>query len=1054
MKWLKKSHVLSFGRDPARCSVHHVSCQQTCTPQSPCTVDLYAHDACFGESSTNCAFGSHNYAMRVDTPSSKGIVASPVESLWIEFRTVLPSGFEDLQNGVQLVWGTTNEQSTIYGPTQYLDYVSTTETLKDAQLKLKHYFVYDLDNVGAVIHVTDVVRTGPPSQHYARVELYFTDQIASDFDYALHGSLIKRNLNADSDVHCGDSKRELQVATGKAFEVFHLFARRQATVRIDVTGASCIGVQELEPLAGLYVYGSYPLIYELDPLVDPRADAIGYIPLTCDVTLTASATAVLNRFVPVSVHSSSPSYRDFSQSNYVVLYKGATLSQLNVQVSIDESDECFTPCRIIQARNAPGGGSGNYTLVSEDYDSFPTFIKGQYRLEVLDGRWKLIANTNVLLEQDALIPTPLFPHVTSGLLNPLELSCMERTASIGRKVSIAPTVDPTSDSPTSVKPTKEPTTAVPTREPTVATANPTHQPSRPPTKLPTMLTIPPVTPTTQTPTSRSPTSFPTGDPTTVTRTKEPTVATTVQPTSLPTFDPSQRPTRLPTNSTFSPTPEPLTQAPALIPSAMPTETSATNTPSMLPTPLSTAIPSSGRPTRYPSEYPTSFPTRLPSDFPTAVPTIRPSPSISSSSAPSLNPTSSNSPTSMTVESSVPTAEPTIERTPIPSTQAAFENSTAQAFGTPSIDGGALVASSLTVSLLGLGILLVVLQRRKQRARRVTDSSQAELSAKLRSANKEILPFVSQHGNGMEVEKGPGEEHDCVLMKAETQLTMPSFPPERKVQHETEKDTEEHVHEIEVETEMEQTVAKALITPPPARREIISVKQGEVVPRQATMQINGVARTTHSQVYVGAVEKVKNHDRAEQKSRERTVPTPPMAPLTRKETEYETTRGADQGHKGKIELTVCSLVVGRHKACLKWGNAAREDSIAHLEYPASAYIPNYKFQRNYEEVLSTSCSPRSKEVMVSLVRLFRLGHQAKGVVTISWGLFNWFKVYTMTSHNRITEHSESDKIECFGISAVVVIPESLTALDGVVVYSKQAFLRIGRQYGVGENMYLS
>lgn len=1017
-----------------------------------------------------CRFGEHTYAIRVDTPSPHGMAASPVESLWIEFRTALPPGFEDLQNGVQLVWATTNGVNTLYGPTQYFDYASTTETLRDAHLRLNRYFVYDLDNVGAVVKVQAVHREGPQTDHFAQVQLYFAQNTGLEFDYSRFGSLITTNNNADSHLYCGDVSRELHVGTDKAFEIFHLFAWREANVLINVSKSSCVGIRELDELAGLYVYGTYPLAYELDSDVDPRAGALAFIPFSCTEGFTASATAVLNRIVPVSTNPNSPSYRDFSQSNYVAVYKGSMTGNVMLKVSINESYGCFTECRIAQVSNAAAGSSGNYTILSEQYDDYPAFAKGEYRLEVANGVWSLRQGAQVLYSQDPAIPTPLFPQIVTGLLGEVVVTCVAKLG-LSNQETTAPTVDQTTSKPTTMSPTLEPTkepTVAPSREPTrIPTSPPTLSPTlEPPTPIPT-ITTPTLPPSNSNAPTTAPTRFPVPPPT---QTPQP------NPTEAPmlTPNPSRPPSAVPTLT-------PISKSPTVLPPTL--------TPSRLPTPFAkTTNPTTKHPTSNPTNYPTEFPTTFPTNFPreTAMPSSPPTDTRSMN--PTSVPSAAAGPTSGPVEGSSPTVLPSVAPTPdvglVPS------NFTAEQI---SIDDGrsqVIVAGSC---LIGLTFLLGVFGAIRRRRRSPDADGRLDSTrlgflfspAKSTRASNLVQPLglsvvgeeVATSANIAPLEMKPesvSQGRDEVAIQVQWAATAPTALPKVKLEEglsrtnvkpQTKPHKRNHIPAVQarevdrkkrdgafdvhtstpepawkehgrVESEAKRKptlTAGTVIAPKPKSKPQLD-KTPEAPPRSFSSYRSPIGQgVSYPGTSTGGASKVNlNEQRFVEKHAARTVVTTQVV---------------------KDERVVCSLCAEKLRAYLKWSIAPLENAVGYVAYPDSAYVPKYKLRASYEESLGHLGALGSKRMMEAIIKLFRHGHQSKCILVMRKVVFSSFKVYTMTSRNVITELAFDEEVDCHQCSAVVIVPRSLAVLDGVVIYSKQAFLHVGRLHGVGENLYM-
>lgn len=432
MKWLDEAkHVKTVARSGGCFDFN--PCIQTCTQANPCTFDLFAHDQ-------GSYLDNRVYTVRVLTNQFKD------ENIWIEYRKNYPADYAASEDGLLLVWSI-KRNSIIFGPTHLEDYDSITPSQSDSFLPIGKKWVYDYDNIGAVVEAT---QKGTDSM---KVSVYFTDRIASTSDPTQETLLKGRN---DSSLGCGTSQRTISLGAQDRFKVFQTMIQAETTVSITMAKVDC-SKGTLPEDAGLYVYPTYPLQLELNANPDMANGAIYFLKFECQPA--GKAKEVING--DVSVRSlGTPSaidgyhYLDFSQANYFVLNKGDMASALDVEISLTESTSCYSACEGVQVSSSSSSAFavvGKFVRKSfikhpETGTDLPVFVRSSTDKQKLvydfnRQAWTLTVDGVVFAEQrDKTVQTE-YPHIINSWTEGISTSCFSRAPVVGTAGDLGPGIN-------------------------------------------------------------------------------------------------------------------------------------------------------------------------------------------------------------------------------------------------------------------------------------------------------------------------------------------------------------------------------------------------------------------------------------------------------------------------------------------------------------------------------------------------------------------------------------------------------------------------------------
>ena len=424
MQWLDETNQVKTVARAGGC-FDFSPCLQTCTEGSPCVFDLFAHDQ-------GSYAADRVYSVRVLTNEFKD------ENIWIEYRKEYPEEYSASEDGVLLVWSI-KRNSIVYGPTHLEDFDSVTPSQSDSFLPIGKKWVYDYDNIGAVIEAT---QKGAES---IKVSVYFTDRIAATSDPKQEQLLRGRN---DTELGCGTFERNVSLQATEQFKVFQTMIQAETTVSITMAKVDCSKSNgQLPADAGLYVYPTYPLQLELNSDPDMANGALYFLPFECQPENSPKEVTTGNVDVrSLGTPSARPGYHylDFSQANYFVLHKGSLASSLDVEISLTESTSCYSACEGIDVSSSSStaiGVVGKYVRSSFVKDpetgvDFPVFTRRvdtdqQLVYDASREAWTLVANGAVFAEQiDKTIQTE-YPHVIDSWSAGIRTSCFSRGAVVG-----------------------------------------------------------------------------------------------------------------------------------------------------------------------------------------------------------------------------------------------------------------------------------------------------------------------------------------------------------------------------------------------------------------------------------------------------------------------------------------------------------------------------------------------------------------------------------------------------------------------------------------------
>lgn len=357
-KWLslgKDSQVVSVARSKgcgdSLFADARESCFDDCLEDMPCEFELNAHDSGF--------YSQKLYGIRVAT----GIANV---SVWLEYR----SAFVDTKEGLLAVWSYESFYSQVtvsrYGPSQLLQSRVSTEgdeTPKNAVIEKGAVWVYDLDNVGLVVKVKDVL----VSEKAIQIQMYFTEHLAKEYNYSEQSQLFQ---TFDPTLFTGEQSNQLRCGTVRTLKVteetsgalFALHLRNPTFLEMFYQTRCSTHSDSLSERAGIYVYPTYPLQHELNEEFDPTRGATHFFPLDCTPnsaikevfksflgeTFLKGNVLITNNVSPNRNLGSFPEYETFSKENYILVYAGINKNVVSITVFVQETEMCQSFCEEVE----------------------------------------------------------------------------------------------------------------------------------------------------------------------------------------------------------------------------------------------------------------------------------------------------------------------------------------------------------------------------------------------------------------------------------------------------------------------------------------------------------------------------------------------------------------------------------------------------------------------------------------------------------------------------------------------------------------------------------
>jgi len=399
MKWLDENlHVRTLARPEEGKCFQFDNCIQTCTPQIPCVYDIYAHD-------TGSYLDSRIYTLRILTEQFYN------EHIYIEYRQNYDTKYAASINGVLVFWGLTPAKSGRGSfVTSIEDYNSTTRSQTDAYVPIGKSFVHDYENVGAVITPLTKIEGG------IRVSVYFTKHVASEIENILPGY----------DLGCGTTNKIITLSEKRGYNLYETYIQEETVVKLTINNLNCSSI--VDSRAGLYVYPTYPLHLEINENPDLGNRAIFYKSFTCSdeiETFEFRVASSWTRNVDKDIYTITP----FSNRNYLLFYIGNNYSEIEFNVSLNESVSCYSPCSVIFVDSPNDSLKGKFSLSQELKTNTSTsiFRKGSYTIEFdqLMGKWVIRDDSNIFAVQEPSTSIPVYPHVLKWT-NEISMTCIQR----------------------------------------------------------------------------------------------------------------------------------------------------------------------------------------------------------------------------------------------------------------------------------------------------------------------------------------------------------------------------------------------------------------------------------------------------------------------------------------------------------------------------------------------------------------------------------------------------------------------------------------------------